>query len=36
MSSCTKKVDLWAYENNVDVDFSGPGKPTDNFFGRCL
>jgi putative transposase len=25
-----KEVDLWAYENKVTMDFSRPGKPTDN------
>ncbi len=23
-------MDKWAYENNVELDFSRPGKPTDN------
>ena len=23
-------VDLWAYHNQVQIDFSRPGKPTDN------
>lgn len=26
----SKDVDKWAYENNVILDFSRPGKPTDN------
>lgn len=26
----SKDVDLWAYENKVTLDFSRPGKPTDN------
>lgn len=26
----TKEVDKWAYENGVILDFSQPGKPTDN------
>jgi len=26
----SKDVDLWAYWNNVKLDFSRPGKPTDN------
>lgn len=26
----SKEVDLWAYENHVTLDFSRPGKPTDN------
>jgi len=25
-------VDLWAYHHNVRIDFSRPGKPTDNAF----
>jgi len=25
-------VDRWAYENGVTLDFSRPGKPTDNAF----
>ena len=25
-------VDLWAYHHNVQIDFSRPGKPTDNAF----
>lgn len=28
----TKELDLWAYANNVILDFSRPGKPTDNAF----
>jgi putative transposase len=28
----SKEVDLWAYANNVVLDFSRPGKPTDNAF----
>jgi putative transposase len=33
-------VDLWAYHYGVRIDFSRPGKPTDNayietFDGRC-
>jgi len=28
----SKALDLWAYENNVTLDFSRPGKPTDNPF----
>ena len=27
-----KEVDLWAYANGVVLDFSRPGKPTDNAF----
>ena len=25
-------MDLWAYKHNVTLDFSRPGKPTDNAF----
>jgi putative transposase len=25
-------MDLWAYRNGVKIDFSHPGKPTDNAF----
>ena len=25
-------MDLWAYRNNMKIDFSRPGKPTDNAF----
>lgn len=25
-------MDLWAYENQVTLDFSRPGKPTDNAY----
>ena len=28
----SKDLDLWAYSNNVELDFSRPGKPTDNAF----
>ena len=28
----TKRLDQWAYLNGVDLDFSRPGKPTDNVF----
>lgn len=28
----SKELDLWAYINNVKLDFSRPGKPTDNAF----
>jgi len=28
----SKDVDLWAYWNKVKMDFSRPGKPTDNAF----
>lgn len=26
----SRDLDLWAYDNNVTLDFSRPGKPTDN------
>jgi putative transposase len=28
----SKDLDLWAYENGVTLDFSRPGKPTDNAY----
>lgn len=28
----SKVLDKWAYENDVTLDFSRPGKPTDNAF----
>jgi putative transposase len=28
----SKELDLWAYSNNVKLDYSRPGKPTDNAF----
>jgi putative transposase len=28
----SKDVDLWAYWNHVELDFSRPGKPTDNAY----
>ena len=28
----SKALDKWAYENEVTLDFSRPGKPTDNPF----
>ena len=34
-----KEVDVWAYANGVAVEFSRPGKPTDNlncsFHNKC-
>jgi Transposase and inactivated derivatives len=27
---CSQIVDLWAYQHHVRIDFSRPGKPTDN------
>lgn len=34
----SKELDLWAYARGVQLDFSRPGKPTDNAFNvqsRC-
>ena len=28
----SRDLDLWAYANDVTLDFSRPGKPTDNGF----
>ena len=28
----SKELDLWAYTNGVTLDFSRPGKPTDNAY----
>ena len=28
----SRDLDLWAYQNDVILDFSRPGKPTDNAF----
>ena len=28
----SKELDKWAYEKNIELDFSRPGKPTDNAF----
>ena len=28
----SKDLDLWTYANGVELDFSRPGKPTDNAF----
>ena len=28
----SRDLDLWAYQNSVTLDFSRPGKPTDNAF----
>lgn len=30
----SKELDLWAYGNGVTLDFSRPGKPTDNAFAE--
>jgi putative transposase len=32
----SREFDLWAYANGVILDFSRPGKPTDNAFIECL
>jgi putative transposase len=32
----SKALDLWAYENRVALDFSRPGKPTDNTFAESF
>jgi putative transposase len=29
-------MDLWAYQNSAKIDFSRPGKPTDNAFIESL
>src|SRR4051812_43549035 len=31
-SLVSRDLDLWAYSNGVTLDFSRPGKPTDNAF----
>ena len=31
----SRDLDLWAYHRGVVLDFSRPGKPTDNAFIRC-
>jgi putative transposase len=28
----SQRMDLWAYHNQVQIDFSRPGKPTDNAY----
>ena len=28
----SRDLDLWAYANDVTLDFSRPGKPTDNAY----
>jgi putative transposase len=28
----SRDLDLWAYQRDVTLDFSRPGKPTDNAF----
>lgn len=32
----SKELDLWAYGNGVTLDFSRPGKPTDNAFAESF
>jgi putative transposase len=32
----SRDLDLWAYQNNVTLDFSRPGTPTDNVFIRAF
>lgn len=32
----SKELDLWAYLNGVVLDFSRPGKPTDNAFAKSF
>ena len=32
----TKVMDKWAYEREVELDFSRPGKPTDNAFAESF
>ena len=32
----SKELDLWAYANQVTLDFSRPGKPTDNAFAEAF
>ena len=32
----SKDLDLWAYARDVELDFSRPGKPTDNAFIESL
>ncbi len=32
----SKAMDKWAYENGVKLDFSRPGKPTDNAFAESF
>ena len=31
-----KEIDWWAYENNVTIDYSRPGKPIDDPFVESL
>ncbi len=32
----SKALDRWTYENGVTLDFSRPGKPTDNAFAESF
>ncbi len=32
----SKELDLWAYANSVTLDFSRPGKPTDNAYAESF
>jgi len=32
----SKEMDLWAYANDVVLDFSRPGKPTDNAYSEAF
>jgi putative transposase len=32
----SKELDLWAYANGVILDFSRPGKPTDNAYAESF
>lgn len=32
----SKELDLWAYANNVTLDFSRPGKPVDNCYAESF
>jgi putative transposase len=32
----SKELDLWAYSNGVTLDFSRPGKPTDNAYDESF
>lgn len=29
---CSRDMDLWAYQRGITLDFSRPGKTTDNAF----
>ena len=32
----SKALDAWAYQNGVQLEFSRPGKPTDNAFAESF